>query len=104
MRIESMSGVDPWQQEAACLDIPWDITQLENEERGKALCRGCSVLAPCNNYALHDDRAIGVPGVLGGLTAQERGQVACEGCQVVVLKRGTRAGLCWACYTHRRRG
>jgi len=87
-----------WQAQAACLEVPWDITNEVYETQGKALCRQCPVLDPCVNYAIHDDRAIGVPGVLGGMTAEERGQVACSRCRIVILKRGSRAGLCWSCY------
>ncbi len=88
----------PWQTEAACLNVSWDITQEVNETQGKALCRQCPVLDPCNNYAINDQRAIGIPGVLGGLTIKERGQVACSCCSLVVTKRSIRGGLCWSCY------
>ncbi len=93
-----METLSVWQTEAACLNVSWDITNPVHETKGKALCRQCPVLDPCNNYAIHDERAIGIPGVLGGLTVAERGQVACSRCTLVVTKRSTRAGLCWSCY------
>ena len=92
-----METLTPWQTKAACLNVSWDITTAD-EAKGKALCRQCPVLEPCANYAIHDDRAIGIPGVLGGMTTAERGQVACDTCGFVVLQRSSRAGLCWSCY------
>lgn len=93
-----METLSDWRLKAACLNVSWDITNPANEDPGKRLCRQCPVLDPCSNYALNDQRAIGIPGVLGGLTVEERGQVACSGCDLVVTKRSTRGGKCWSCY------
>ncbi len=93
-----METLKAWQTKAACLNVSWDITNTVNEDQGKRLCRQCPVLDPCANYALNDQRAIGIPGVLGGLTISERGQVACSECGFIVTKRSTRAGQCWSCY------
>ena len=88
-----------WQTQALCLNVDWDITQTANMDMGLRLCRQCPVLDPCRNYALHDDRAIGIPGVLGGFTEKERGQEACSGCGLIVATKSMRAGQCWSCYT-----
>ncbi len=87
-----------WQTQAACLNVDFDITQKANMDMGKRLCRQCPVLDPCRNYALHDDRSTGIPGVLGGLTEKERGQAACSRCDLVVALKSMRAGKCWSCY------
>ncbi len=86
-----------WLQDAACLDADWDMTDNRHTLQSKKMCNVCPVLDPCHLYAM-TDHAVGVPGVLAGLTFNERGQVECATCPAIVRKTDTRHGQCWSCY------
>lgn len=69
-----------WQERAACrgplgsvffppLATERKVEKLAREERAKAICRACPVLAECREYAI----SIREPhGVWGGMSEQER--------------------------------
>ncbi len=86
-----------WQEEAACLNADWDMTNSWNVTQSKRLCGVCPVQQSCYVYAM-TDHAVGIPGVLAGLTESERGQVTCVTCPAIVRKVNTRRGQCWSCY------
>ena len=66
--------VSDWGHEAACRAYPprwWLDPTPEEEQRAKAICRRCVVLAQCLAVATRDD-----PAICGGLNGAERQQVA----------------------------
>jgi Transcription factor WhiB len=90
-----------WTRDAACLNADWEMTDYRNITQSKKLCNACPVFRSCRQWAM-TDQAVGIPGVLAGLTFTERGQVACVACETIVRKVNTRNGQCWSCYKSKR--
>lgn len=85
-----------WQRKAACRDLTW-FTLPGFTDEAREVCLACPVSEPCTDYAF-TDHALGIPGVLAGLTLTQRGQVECVECGNTVWQRHSRRALCWKCY------
>jgi hypothetical protein len=93
--------LDPfWHERAACRDKTW-MSRKGYTEQARMVCAACPVLVECKIWALTAPEAVGIPGIVAGLSPVQRGQVECisEGCETVVPREKTRKGQCWTCYT-----
>jgi WhiB family redox-sensing transcriptional regulator len=64
--------VDPWQDRAACADLPVDWFYPDKgrrADRAKAVCRRCPVRVECGDYAIATNE---VDGIWGGMSRRQR--------------------------------
>jgi WhiB family redox-sensing transcriptional regulator len=72
---DAISPPEPWVEQAICAQTDPELFWPDkggSTLHGKAVCRGCPVIAECLNFAVEHNET---SGIWGGLTARERNRL-----------------------------